>query len=95
MAITDDEEKALRAELAAKAKELKELQDAQKQVKSTDTEEARAKALKTESPDNAKLDPDVVKEVAALKTEMAEIKKRLGTGKSAGSFDLINFFGEK
>ncbi len=94
MAMTDEQEKAVKDDLEKARKELKEMQDAVKQTKSNDTEEARQKALKSEKPDTAKLDPDVVKEIAEQKTRIDELEKRLGGKKSSDTFSgMLDLFG--
>lgn len=94
MALSDEQEKELRAELEKAKKELSETTDAIKQQKATDTEEARKAKAKGESPGKVELDPDLVKEVAAQKERIAALEKKLG-GKETGGLRLdLNFFGD-
>lgn len=93
MAMTDEEEAKLKQELAAKEAQLKELL-AKQQVDEKAVKEAEAKRAK-EKPGKVELDPDVVKEIATMKAEIAELKGLLGKSTAKGKpSDLLNFFGD-
>lgn len=97
MALTDEQEKALREELEAKQKQLNDILEAQKLAKVTDDKEKERDGKgKKETPTQPKLDPDTVKDIAQLKQDMAEIKAALGNKGSVKKADLFswNIFGE-
>jgi predicted transcriptional regulator len=92
MALNDDEQKKIEAELAQTKAQLTELLEKSK-TESNKAKEAEEKRQKGESG-GGKLDPDVVKEIEALKQKVAALegeRKALG---GAGGFRMPNFFGE-
>jgi hypothetical protein len=94
MAMTDAEQAEhdkLKADLSAAQKQLTDLL-AKTQTDKNDAAAAEAKRSKDKAG-KVELDPDVVKEVAELKKDIAEMKQRLGTGSSGGGF--LDFFGSK
>lgn len=91
--MTDEEEKKLKEELAAKEAQLKDLL-AKQTTDEKAVKEAEAKRAK-EKPGKTELDPDVVKEIATMKEEIRELKAQLGVNTKAGkASDLLNFFGD-
>lgn len=92
MALTDEQQASLEKQLAEKDTQLKSLLEKTK-LDENAAKEAEAKRSK-EKAGEVKLDPDVVKEVAQLKQEMADIKKQLNTGSVGGGYSRLNFFKE-
>ncbi len=96
MAMTEDEEGKLKAELA-QTKEALTSALAQQQTQANEAKEAEAKrAAKGKGAGKVEIDPDIAKEVAELKGKVAELEKALGSkGKGGGLFSTpFNLFGE-
>lgn len=88
--MTDEEELKLKTELETLKKQRDDLL-AKSKTEEGEGKEAEAKRRK-EKPDSHKVDPDLLKEVAQMKLEIAELKGKK-TGEVRPSFRL-NFFGE-
>ncbi len=91
MAMTEEEETKLKAELAETKKQLTDVL-AKSQTDANAAKEAEAKRSKDKSG-KVELDPDVVKEVAELKQKVAGLEKKLGASASGG-IGHFNLFGE-
>ncbi len=93
MTMTDEEEAKLKADLAQSKQQLTDLLAKAKADEKRSDDDAAEKGRNKKTEGKLELDPDVVKEVATLKEEIADIKKRLGDSKS-GAFKPFNLFGE-
>jgi len=94
MAMTDEQEKALLAELETSKAQLKALQDAQakEKLENNEEEKAKEKTRAKEKPVKPVLDPDVAKEIQDQKERIAKLEARLGTGETKQG-KLFNLFG--
>lgn len=93
MALNDTEEKALKDELAAKQAELERLQETATKTRN-ELEESNAKLAK-EKPAKPKVDPDIAKDIAEAKADIAALKERLGQQKDKPrSKFFLNLFGD-
>ena len=91
MAMTEEQEKALREELENSKAALLALQAEAAKQKQAEPEVEKDKLTK-EKPQKPKVDPDLAKSVSEMSARIEKLEKRLGTEKT-GTFKLINFFG--
>lgn len=95
MALSDEEEGKLKAELQSTQKQLQDLLAKQK---AEPGDKDKEKERNSESPGKMKLDPDVVKEVQELKLKVDGLEQALGKSNKASAFsplDIFNFGGKK
>ncbi len=92
MALTDEDEVKLKAELEANKKQLTELLAKQK-ADANDTSDGEEKKRKKEKAGGPATDPDTVKEIADLKQRIAVLEGEKKNIASGGSLRL-NFFKE-
>lgn len=78
MAISDEDEKKLREELATTKSQLEQLLEEKKQqsLKKPEDDEKEKKG-KDEKPNQPKVDPDLVKEIANAKARIEALEKQL------------------
>ena len=94
MALTDEQEKALREELTQQKAALAALQEEARKAKLNMPELEKDKEGKEkERPVKPKVDPDVAKSLAEAMTRIEKLEKRLGD-KPSGGFKRLNFFGD-
>lgn len=95
MALTDEQQAKVEAELAQTKQQLTDLlAKAKADDKSADDKAAEDKRNKKPAG-KVELDPDVVKEVAELKAKVAKLEEKAGGPKSSFSMpDFFNFKGK-
>lgn len=95
MALTDEQEAALKKELEEQKAALKQLQDEAAKAKLNTSEPEKDEPAKgKEKPVKAKVDPDMAKSISEAIARIEKLEKRLGTDSQAtGGYKHINFFG--
>ena len=96
MAMTDEQEKEIRAQLEEAKAQLKSMQDARDKEKLENDEAAKAAESKRakEKPQKPVLDPDIAKQIVSQEERIKKLEARLGTDSSGEKkTGLFNLFG--